>query len=82
MACRPGFNKMSKSKSVDHPSHYNKGIEAIDFIESWSMDFNTGNAIKYLCRYKHKNNPLEDLEKAKWYVERIIQNLTKENTSD
>ena len=60
---------------VDHPDHYNKGIEVIDFIESCDMDFNTGNAIKYLSRHKYKGKPIEDLNKAKWYIERLIQNL-------
>ena len=63
---------------VDHPDHYNKGIEVIDFIESWDMDFNTGNAVKYISRHKYKNDPIEDLKKAKWYIDRLIQNLTKE----
>lgn len=63
---------------VDHPDHYNKGIEVIDFIESWQMDFNTGNAIKYLSRHKYKGKDLEDLQKAKWYVQRLIDNLKKE----
>ena len=57
---------------VNHPSHYNKGIETIDYIESWNMDFNIGNVIKYVTRAVHKDNKLEDLEKAKWYIEREI----------
>ena len=57
---------------VNHPSHYNKGIETIDYIESWNMDFNIGNVIKYVTRAGHKDNKLEDLEKAKWYLEREI----------
>ena len=61
----------SESK-VNHPSHYNKGIETIDYIESWNMDFNIGNVIKYVTRAGHKDNKLEDLEKAKWYLEREI----------
>lgn len=65
---------------VDHPDHYNKGIEVIDFIESWEMDFNTGNAIKYLSRHKYKGKDLEDLQKAKWYVQRLIDNLEKGTT--
>ena len=69
---------MKKKESVSHPEHYNKGIEVIDFIESWCMDFNTGNVIKYVSRHRYKGQPLEDLEKAKWYVERLIQNLVKE----
>ena len=57
---------------VNHPSHYNKGIETIDYIESWNMDFNTGNVIKYVTRAGYKDNKLEDLQKAKWYLEREI----------
>jgi hypothetical protein len=63
-------------ESVNHPSHYNQGqIEVIDYIEDIGMgeDFCAGNAIKYLSRYKYKEKPLEDLKKAKWYVERLIQ---------
>tara|TARA_Y100001963_G_C6785437_1_gene452415 strand:+ start:2683 stop:2991 length:309 start_codon:yes stop_codon:yes gene_type:complete len=66
---------VKEKETVDHPDHYNKGIEVIDFIESWEMDFNTGNAIKYISRHKYKGKPLEDLNKAKWYVERLIQKL-------
>ena len=70
---------MKKKETVDHPDHYNKGIEVIDFIDSWDMDFNTGNAIKYLSRHKYKSKPLEDLQKAKCYIERLIDNLEKSN---
>jgi len=71
---------MGSEETVNHPRYYNKGIEVIDFIESWNMDFNTGNAIKYLSRHKYKEKPLEDLKKARWYVDRLIKNLEKENT--
>jgi len=64
--------QMDKKEMVNHPDHYNKGIEVIDYIESWGMDFSTGNIIKYVTRAKYKNNPLKDLEKAKWYLERLI----------
>lgn len=67
---------MSK-EMVNHPSHYNVGIETIDYIESWEMNFNTGNVIKYTTRAGFKENQLEDLEKAKWYLEREIQRLSK-----
>ena len=63
-------------EAVNHPSHYNQGqIEVIDYIEDIGMgeDFCAGNAIKYLSRYKYKEKPLEDLKKAKWYVERLIK---------
>ena len=61
-----------KSEAVNHPSHYNKGIETIDYIESWNMNFNEGNAIKYITRAKYKNNELEDLKKARFYLDRLI----------
>ena len=65
----------SKEKElVNHPSHYNQGIEVINFIESHKMDFNEGNVIKYVTRYKHKNG-LEDLKKARWYLDRLIQSI-------
>ena len=63
------------NNKVNHTSHYNQGqIEVIDYIEEIGMgeDFCAGNAIKYISRYKYKENPLEDLQKAKWYVERLI----------
>jgi hypothetical protein len=70
---------MAKKEMVDHPDHYNKGIETIDYIESWSMDFSTGNVVKYVTRAKYKDKPLEDLKKAKWYLERLIENAENEN---
>ena len=69
---------MKEEEKVDHPVHYNQGIEVIKYIESWDMDFSTGNAIKYISRHKFKGQALEDLKKAKWYVERLIQNLEGE----
>ena len=65
---------MSK-EMIDHPSHYNMGIEAIDYIESHNMSFNIGNVIKYTTRAKHKGTELEDLKKAAWYLQREIANL-------
>lgn len=59
--------------NVDHPQHYNangSGIECIDVVE-W-MSFNIGNAMKYLWRADHKGRPVEDLEKAIWYIRREI----------
>ena len=47
--------------------------------ESWSMDFSTGNVVKYVTRAKYKDKPLEDLKKAKWYLERLIENAENEN---
>lgn len=65
------------NEKVNHPSHYNQGIEVIDFIESWNMNFNCGSAIKYIARHPYKGNPTQDLEKAKWFIEREIERLNK-----
>lgn len=65
--------KGDKNKKVDHPDHYCHGIKAIDYIESHNMNFNLGNVIKYVTRAGLKSeNAIEDLQKAKWYIEREI----------
>jgi len=67
------------SDMVNHPNHYNSGnIEVIDFIEGQKLGFNLGNTLKYISRNgKKSDNEIEDLEKAKWYLEREIE--TKKN---
>ena len=66
------------NKNVSHPSHYNQGIEAIDIIESWDLNFSLGNAIKYILRSPYKGKQIEDLEKARWYIDRDINRLKDE----
>ena len=67
------------SSDVNHPKHYNTGkIEVIDAIEEWEMGFCDGNVIKYVARHRHKGKPIEDLKKAKWYLERLIQQYEQE----
>ena len=67
-----------KKEMVNHPSHYNMGkYEAIDVIEDWNLGFNLGNALKYLSRAGHKDDIIQDLKKAKWYIDREIQRLAK-----
>jgi len=64
--------------TVDHPAHYNRhpsGIECIDVVEH--MNFNLGNAMKYIWRADEKGNSIEDLEKAAWYLKREIERRTK-----
>jgi hypothetical protein len=64
--------------NVDHPLHYNSqgsGIECIEVVE-W-MGFSLGNAIKYIWRADHKGNDIEDLEKARWYLDREIARRKK-----
>ena len=63
---------------VNHPSHYTDGkIEVIDFIEDKKLGFCLGNAVKYIARAGKKDptKEIEDLKKAKWYVERRIKQL-------
>mgnify|MGYP003135358885 FL=1 len=54
-----------KEDKINHPKHYNVGIEVTDFILSWQMDFIRGNIIKYITRCPYKGNTVEDLKKAK-----------------
>ena len=65
-------------EQVNHPSHYVKGIEPIDLIESWDLNFSLGNAIKCILRSPYKGKQIEDLEKARWYIDRDINRLKDE----
>jgi hypothetical protein len=59
---------------VNHPAHYKVGgIETIDFIEAKQLGYHLGNAVKYITRADHKGNRLQDLQKAKWYIDRAIE---------
>ena len=64
-----------EKEQVNHPSHYQQGIEPIEVIESWDLNFNLGNVIKYTLRAPYKENMIQDLEKAKWYLEREIKKI-------
>lgn len=69
---------MSISNMVDHPAHYNKGkIEVIDFIEDQQLPFHLGNVVKYVARAGYKGDKLEDLKKARWYLDRYINEVMK-----
>ena len=66
---------------INHPQHYTLGkIEVIDFIEDKGLNFNLGNVVKYVVRSGHKKSSgksmeakaLEDLKKARWYIDREI----------
>ncbi len=69
--------------NVNHPAHYggaDNAYEAIKVIEAWNLDFCLGNVVKYISRAgkKEGNSLIQDLEKAKWYLERRIQELKDE----
>ena len=69
----------SQSDPVSHPSHYTShpsGVECIQIAEH--MGFNLGNALKYIWRSDLKNNAIEDLKKAAWYIQREIEKREKE----
>jgi hypothetical protein len=66
-----------KADAVNHPAHYKVGgIETIDFIEAKKLGYNLGNVVKYLTRADHKGNRKQDLEKAKWYLERELSTMS------
>lgn len=72
-------------KMVSHPQHYQGkgGMEVIDVIEAFTADLtgieatDTGNIIKYACRWKHKNG-IQDLKKIMWYTQHLITHLENE----
>lgn len=64
----------TKPDLVNHPPHYKaSGIEVIDFIEAKDLNYRLGNAVKYISRAgKKDSDPVQDLEKALWYLKREI----------
>ena len=77
----------SNDRMVSHPSHYQSesGLEVIDVIEAFTSNLNgieatdTGNILKYMCRWKHKNG-LQDLEKAQWYLTHLIEKIKEKES--
>jgi hypothetical protein len=58
---------------VNHPPHHLVGgIETIDVIEAKGLGYLAGNVIKYVLRYQFKGQPLQDLKKAQWYLNRLV----------
>jgi ribosomal protein L32 len=72
------FELIESTSKINHPNHYggaDNPYEAIKVIEAWNVGFNLGNCLKYISRAGKKGDELEDLEKAKWYLEREINKL-------
>ena len=65
-----------KSDPVKHPRHYTNGIEMWDYAYSHALDFFEGNILKYITRWKDKNG-IQDLYKAKAYLDRLIEQTEK-----
>lgn len=72
-----------ENNQVVHPSHYNTGkYEVIDVINDWNVNFNKGNAIKYIARAGHKDpaKEVEDLKKAMFYLAYEVKRLEEKNS--
>lgn len=68
------------SDLVDHPKHYggkDNPYEAIKVIEAWGLGFCLGNTVKYIARAGKKDATVQDLKKARWYLDRHITNMEK-----
>lgn len=82
-------NCVKKQEAINHPSHYAEGrkYEPIEVIADWQLDFALGNTVKYISRagrkgsatMSDKEKTIQDLEKAKWYLDWEIQHLKAED---
>ena len=74
------------TEQINHPAHYggaDNPYEAIKVIEAWNLGFSLGNAVKYISRAGRRgDSKLQDLKKSRWYLDREIQNLEKENAGN
>tara|TARA_R100000935_G_C2839239_1_gene170089 strand:- start:3511 stop:3813 length:303 start_codon:yes stop_codon:yes gene_type:complete len=78
--------ELEDNDPVNYPSHYNKGgIGCIDAIQASQGEgfkyYLQGSAFKYLWRYEHKEKPIQDLEKAKWFINKLIE-ITQERDDE
>ena len=66
--------KEEKYDPINKPRNYNQGgIEVFDFIKSNNFNYAQGNVVKYVSRYRHKGTPVQDLLKARWYLNKLIE---------
>lgn len=84
------YSYESKDSMVSHPNHYQSktGLEVINVIKAFTEDLvgmeavDTANVLKYVCRWKKKNG-IQDLEKAMWYLQDLINiSKQKENSNN
>ncbi len=75
----PAIVTIATPDIINHPPHYVLGgVEVIDAIEAWELDFHLGNVVKYVARAGRKRDPkVTDLKKARWYLDRAIAKLEK-----
>lgn len=73
--CKP---PREEEDPVNKPGHYQYSpIQPVDVIDAWELDFYLGNVIKYISRFNHKGNPSGDLKKARWYLDKKIEEMEK-----
>ena len=76
------------SDQINKPKHYNinwtgaQAIETYNYINSWKMGYAEGNIIKYVSRHKYKGKALQDLKKARWYLNKLIEELERKNINE
>ena len=79
--CQCNKAKTKRKENVNHPDHYmhSSGHEVIDVINAWQLDFDLGNAVKYIARSGKKDpkKAKEDLDKAIWYINHKINTMNK-----
>lgn len=67
---------MTAPDMISHPPHYTTGaIEVIDFLEDQRLGYHEASAVAYICRAKHKGAEVDDLKKARWYLDRRIAQM-------
>lgn len=73
------YNDNPKKEMISHPQHYGGDTvyETIKVIDAWGLNFNLGNCVKYISRAGKKESLLEDLRKARWYLDHEIFKLEK-----
>jgi hypothetical protein len=72
------------SEAVNHPPHYggDTTYEAIKVIENWNLNFRLGNVLKYIRRAQYKHNLLQNLQKARWYLDREIAAVERDEANE
>lgn len=79
LKCTCTINQETVQDMVHHPAHYNHGkYEPIDVIHDWGLNFDLGNVVKYIARCDYKGNRLQDLKKARNYLDHEIKSMEEE----
>ena len=74
------WSNIDKKEMVNNPVHYggkDNVYEAIKVIDAWELGFSLGNTVKYISRAGKKDDTVQDLKKAIWYIEKKIEKLQK-----